>query len=193
MTLKPILAVSASLLCLASVAGAEGLPEKYKTAGKVVVAGDKGTIELLRPSGAAALDGSTREAYAVPQEMLARDAAGAITAAPMAPVVFRLNFEKGSTRLTPQSQAMIDQVFGEVRQRSAPDVSVVGHTDTLGGAAANMSLSLRRAETVARLLKPVASRIIAMDIGGQGETQLLVPTPDNRAEPQNRRVELTVR
>lgn len=38
MTLKPILAVSASLLCLASVAGAEGLPEKYKTAGKVVVA-----------------------------------------------------------------------------------------------------------------------------------------------------------
>jgi outer membrane protein OmpA-like peptidoglycan-associated protein len=88
---------------------------------------------------------------------------------------------------------MIDQVFGEVRQRSAPDVSIVGHTDTLGGAAANMSLSLRRAEAVARMLKPVASRVIAMDIGGQGETQLLVPTPDNRAEPQNRRVELTVR
>ena len=161
--------------------------------GKVVVAGDKGTIELQRPSGAAALDGSTREAYAVPQEMLARDTAGALGAAPTAPVVFRLNFETGSTRLTKQSQSMIDQVFGEVRQRSAPDVSVIGHTDTQGGAAANQSLSLRRAETVARLLKPVASRIIAMDIGGQGETQLLVPTPDNRSEPQNRRVELTVR
>ena len=161
--------------------------------GKVVVAGDKGTIELQRASGAAALDGSTREAYAVPQDMLARDTSAAIGSAPGAPVVFRLNFEKGSTRLTPQSRAMVEAVFGEVRQRSAPDVSIVGHTDTLGGAAANMSLSLRRAETVARLLKPVASRIIAMDIGGQGETQLLVPTPDNRAEPQNRRVELTVR
>lgn len=163
------------------------------TTGKVVVAGDKGTIELQRPSGAAALDGSTREAYAVPQDMLARDTAGALGAAPVAPVVFRLNFDKGSTRLTKQSQAMIDQVFGAVRQRSAPDVSIVGHTDTLGSAATNMSLSLRRAETVARMLKPVASRIIAMDIGGQGETQLLVPTPDNRAEPQNRRVDLTVR
>lgn len=161
--------------------------------GKVVVAGDKGTIELQRASGAAALDGSTREAYAVPADMLARDTGAALGAAPTAPVVFRLNFEKGTTRLTKQSQAMIDQVFGEVRQRSAPDVSIVGHTDTLGGAAANMSLSLRRAEAVARMLKPVASRVIAMDIGGQGETQLLVPTPDNRAEPQNRRVELTVR
>jgi len=161
--------------------------------GKVVVAGDKGTIELQRASGAAALDGSTREAYAVPADMLARDTGAAIGASPAAPAVFLLNFEKGSTRLTPQSQAMVEQVFGEVRQRSAPDVSVVGHTDTLGGAAANMSLSLRRAETVARLLKPVASRIIAMDIGGMGETSLLVPTPDNRAEPRNRRVELTVR
>lgn len=163
------------------------------TSGKVVVAGDKGTIELQRPSGAAALDGSTREAYAVPQEMLARDTAAAMGAAPTAPIVFRLNFEKGSTRLTGQSQTMVEQVFGEVRQRTAPDVSVVGHTDTLGGAAANMSLSLRRAEAVARMLKPVASRIIAMDIGGQGETSLLVPTPDNRAEPLNRRVEITVR
>ena len=125
--------------------------------------------------------------------MLARDAAGAISAAPLAPVVFRLNFEKGSTRLTRQSSAMLEQVFGDVRQRTAPDVSIVGHTDTTGGAAANMSLSLRRAEAVARMLKPVASRIIAMDIGGQGETNLLVPTPDNRSEPLNRRVELTVR
>ena len=33
----------------------------------------------------------------------------------------------------------------------------------------------------------------AMDIGGMGETSLLVPTPDNRSEPRNRRVELTVR
>lgn len=163
------------------------------SAGKVVVAGDKGTLELARVNSASALDGSSREAYAVPADMLARDASAAIGASPSAPVVFRLNFVKGSTRLTPQSQAMIDQVFGEVRQRAAPDVSIVGHTDTLGGAAANMSLSLRRAESVARMLKPVASRIIAMDIGGLGETSLLVPTPDNRDEPRNRRVDVTVR
>ncbi len=161
--------------------------------GKVVVAGDKGTIELQRASGAAALDGSTREAYAVPQEMLARDTAAALGAAPAAPMVFRLNFEKGSTRLTPQSQALVERVFGEVRERSGPDVSIIGHTDTLGSATSNQSLSLKRAEAVSRLLKPVASRIVAMDIGGQGESSLLVPTPDNTAEPRNRRVEITVR
>lgn len=161
--------------------------------GKVVVAGDKGTIELQRASGAAALDGSTREAYAVPQDMLARDTGAALGAAPAAPMVFRLQFQKGSTQLTPASQAMVDRVFGEVRERSAPDVSIIGHTDTLGSAASNQTLSLRRAEAVSRLLKPVASRIVAMDIGGQGESSLLVPTPDNTAEPRNRRVELTVR
>jgi outer membrane protein OmpA-like peptidoglycan-associated protein len=43
------------------------------------------------------------------------------------------------------------------------------------------------------MLKPVATRIVAMDIGGQGESNLLVPTADNVNEPRNRRVELTVR
>lgn len=38
MTVNLILAASAGLLCLAQAAHAEGLPEKYKTAGKVVVA-----------------------------------------------------------------------------------------------------------------------------------------------------------
>lgn len=38
MTATRILATSVGLLCLASAASAEGLPEKYKTAGKVVVA-----------------------------------------------------------------------------------------------------------------------------------------------------------
>jgi outer membrane protein OmpA-like peptidoglycan-associated protein len=80
-----------------------------------------------------------------------------------------------------------------VNEHPAPDVSVVGHTDTLGSAASNQSLSLRRAEAVSRMLKPVATRIVAMDIGGQGESNLLVPTADNVNEPRNRRVELTVR
>ena len=47
--------------------------------------------------------------------------------------------------------------------------------------------------SVARMLKPVASRIVAMDIGGMGETSPVVPTADNVSEPRNRRVELTVR
>jgi adhesin transport system outer membrane protein len=161
--------------------------------GKVVVAGDKGTLELRDAQGASALDGSSRQPYAVPQDMLARDTGRAIEASPRAPQVFRLNFEKGTTRLTAQSQAMMAQVFGAVNEHPAPDVSVVGHTDTLGSAASNQSLSLRRAEAVSRMLKPVATRIVAMDIGGQGESNLLVPTADNVNEPRNRRVELTVR
>ncbi|WP_342129313.1 TolC family outer membrane protein [Hydrogenophaga sp. OTU3427] len=162
------------------------------TTGKVVVAGDKGTIELGQPRDASALDGS-RQPYAVPDDMLARDTGRAIDGSPIAPQVFLLNFEKGSTKLTPQSQAMMDRVFGSVRERTSTDVSIVGHTDTLGSAASNQSLSLRRAESVSRMLKPVASRIVAMDIGGMGETSPVVPTADNVSEPRNRRVELTVR
>jgi outer membrane protein OmpA-like peptidoglycan-associated protein len=73
------------------------------------------------------------------------------------------------------------------------DISVVGHTDTVGDKRYNYQLSLKRAMTVSALLtaKGVAPSII--DTASHGKDNPLVPTGDQVPEPRNRRVEVTVR
>ena len=119
--------------------------------------------------------------------------AGALAAEPPRPVTFRLYFIEGTDQFTPESQALVDQVLVAIANRPAPELTVAGHTDTVGTDQYNDALSLRRAERVqalliARGISP--SSIVAV---GRGKRELLVPTPDNVAEPRNRRVEITVR
>lgn len=84
----------------------------------------------------------------------------------------------------------LDQIAAMLRDHPEVRVFVDGHTDTAGPAAYNMRLSQRRAQAVADYL---AGRGVArerMEVRAFGETQLAVPTPDNRPEPRNRRVEI---
>ncbi len=160
--------------------------------GKVVYTGPQGAVELTQPRQAAALQGSAT-AFIVGDQQLQRDAGAAISAQPRQPRIFIINFEAGTTRITAQSQALLPQVVQEVRSRPGADLSIIGHTDTKGGAALNVTLSMRRAEQVAQLLKDASSAAAATEIGSHGEGNLLVPTPDDTNEPRNRRVEITVR
>ena len=80
-------------------------------------------------------------------------------------------------------------------RRPAPEVVVIGHTDTTGSDDYNDRLSLQRAERIrARLLQRglgiPPDNVVAV---GRGKRELLVPTPDQVAEPKNRRVELHIR
>ena len=74
-----------------------------------------------------------------------------------------------------------------------PDVTVVGHTDTTGDRAANFQLGLDRAMRVRRLLVEAGLDASLIEVISHGETDLLVPTPDETSEPRNRRVEIAVR
>jgi outer membrane protein OmpA-like peptidoglycan-associated protein len=73
-----------------------------------------------------------------------------------------------------------------------PNVDVVGHTDTTGPAEGNDTLSLERARSVSRLLDALSLPPERLQVSGRGERQLLVQTPDETAEPENRRVEITI-
>lgn len=119
--------------------------------------------------------------------------AALIDALPPPVAHFTLNFIEGTTDLTPDSQAELQKVFAEIARRPGAEVLITGHTDTVGSETDNDALSLRRAGDVraaliAQGLSPAISRAV-----GRGERELLVPTPDNTAEPRNRRVEITVR
>ena len=68
---------------------------------------------------------------------------------------------------------------------------IAGHTDTVGKAAANQVLSEARARAIARWLATQGIRV-PIYCRGLGETAPAVATPDETAEPRNRRADYLV-
>lgn len=157
--------------------------------------GDPGTpayqLDAAHPTAMRAGD-STRAADLSPDQLRGRFTQ-ALAAQPEAPQRFTLYFVEGSDTLTPESQAALQTVLAAIRQRPAPDLLVIGHTDRVGSVADNDKLSAKRAESIRQQLLKLgidADNIVA---SGRGEREPLVATPDEVAEPRNRRVELLVR
>ena len=88
---------------------------------------------------------------------------------------------------------MVADVTAQVRGRMAIDVTVIGHTDTTGDTASNAALGLRRATLIRDLLIQAGLDGTVVDVRSHGESDPVVPTPDNTAEARNRRVEVTIR
>jgi outer membrane protein OmpA-like peptidoglycan-associated protein len=117
----------------------------------------------------------------------------ALAALPKPPARFILYFRHDSADLTRMSEAQLQVVLRAIRERSPVDISVVGHTDTLGEIDYNAGLSLKRARAVAAILTGNGVDASILDITSHGKNNPLVPTGDQVSEPRNRRVEVTVR
>jgi OmpA-OmpF porin, OOP family len=106
-------------------------------------------------------------------------------------VSLNVDFATGSAVLTPQAMQALDALGGVLGNPNlaAYHFRIEGHTDTVGSAALNKTLSERRAEAVVDYLTSKynvsPSRLQAVGMGEQG---LLVRTPDQTPEPRNRRV-----
>lgn len=118
------------------------------------------------------------------------DALGAL---PPPPRRFVVNFRFQSDELTAESQALMPQILKVVRDRPLATVAVTGHTDTMGTANANHALGLKRAAAVRKLLISAGLDAARIEVASLGETDPLVRTKDETAEPRNRRVDITVR
>ena len=116
-----------------------------------------------------------------------------LSALPPPPQHFTVFFRFESDEPTEPSRAMLPEILEAVRTRPAPNVTVVGHTDTTGTPAANVELGLKRATMVRNLLVEAGLAASAIDVTSFGEADLLVSTADNTPESRNRRVEITVR
>lgn len=163
--------------------------------GAATVATPQGSVELT------ASDQGTRvvagQAPAPPAPVAAAELqrifGDAMSARPLPPRQFLLYFESGGDTLTPASQALVPEIVQFVGQRPAPDVSVIGHSDTTGDSDDNVELAMRRATLIRDLLVKNGLDPAQVDIASHGEADLLVKTPDNTPEEKNRRVEVTVR
>lgn len=163
--------------------------------GAATVSNPAGSVELTTANEATrVVAGQAPSAPApMPPEEVQRRFGDTTAARPLPPRQFLLYFETGADTLTKESQALVPEIVEFVRARPAPDVTVIGHTDTTGDAAANVELGMRRATLIRDLLVTSGLDPSQVDAASHGESDLLVPTADNTEEAKNRRVEVTVR
>ena len=111
----------------------------------------------------------------------------AVAPAPKSYLVF---FDFNKSDLTPQAGQIVDEAAKNAGPAKVTQLTVTGHTDTVGSDAYNMRLSRRRAESVAARLEKDGIPSSEIAIVAKGKRDLLVPTADGVREPQNRRVQI---
>ncbi len=112
--------------------------------------------------------------------------------APEAQRQFQVFFDFDKSDITDAAAKVIQAAADAVKAGNVVQLTVTGHTDTVGSAKYNQALSERRAAAVKSGL--VADGVSGGEITtlGVGKTGLLVPTADGVREPQNRRAEIVL-
>lgn len=172
------------------------LPDEDGQIGRIAVSNQAGRQEISAPyqmSSVAAADTAPAAPQPVSPEQLQALFGPALGAQPQAAVRFLLYFEAGTTRLTTESAGEIEQILRTAAERAPADISVVGHTDSVGSPELNAQLALRRAEEIGQLLIDQGIGPDQLEVSSHGENNLLILTADEVPEPRNRRVEVKVR
>lgn len=110
----------------------------------------------------------------------------------VAPGQFVVLFGFNSAALTPEARRVVAQAAEEYRRSGAAQISVVGHTDTVGSMAYNQDLSERRAAAVQRELVQQGVPAGSIVTSGRSFTDPAVETGPNVREVRNRRVVIDV-
>lgn len=126
------------------------------------------------------------------QGMVKVDAAalvGELTAVGHA-AVYGIYFDTAKWDIKPESEKALGEIVKLLHGSSNLKLHVVGHTDNVGNAAANLDLSRKRADSVVKALVAAGIAAARLDSAGVGQYS---PVATNRTEAgraKNRRVEL---
>ncbi|MBK5277002.1 MAG: OmpA family protein [Desulfuromonadales bacterium] len=172
------------------------LPEDGKVSGEVTIVNDQGS-QVLNKSWQSVEISGTQGRPASPivlDETTVQDIFGGVMAAmPLPPVNYLLYFKHDSAELLPDSKLLLPVIAKAIKERHPAQLSVVGHTDTMGTAEYNYQLGLLRARTVSALLALHGAAPAGTETSSRGSSDHLVKTPDQTLEPRNRRAEVSIR
>ncbi|MEJ2463144.1 MAG: OmpA family protein [Candidatus Thiodiazotropha sp.] len=108
-------------------------------------------------------------------------------------VLQNVQFQTNSNVLTADSKAVLDKVADSIKARGdITSLTVIGHTDSMGAAEYNQSLSERRAKAVADYLASQGVDAGILSSKGMGESAPIADNGTAAGRAQNRRVELRV-
>lgn len=105
-------------------------------------------------------------------------------------VLREVHFDTDSAKIKEISFDFLDQVSKELKENPTIKVAVQGHTDAIGAADYNMSLSQNRAESVRYYLVSAGVNPQQLVAQGFGLTEPLADNATSQGRAENRRVEL---
>lgn len=122
------------------------------------------------------------------------DAVGAIGSAERIALDSSVLFGTGEHQLEPAASDAIESAIAGIDRDGLQSVVVAGHTDAVGSAEANQTLSQSRADTVVQYLSEQAgfdADLLTAEAWGQ--TRPIASNETTKGRAQNRRVEITLR
>ncbi|WP_295957302.1 OmpA family protein [Rhodoferax sp.] len=108
------------------------------------------------------------------------------------PISGKILFDTASDAMDAESQAVTTSIGSALARLGIDHLRVEGHTDNVGSATFNQTLSLRRAEAVARALASQGLPIDGMEVRGWGKDRPVVANDTPAGRLQNRRVAVIV-
>ncbi len=103
-----------------------------------------------------------------------------------------IHFEFDKAIIKPESYPILDSVAQWLKENPNMIVEIAGHTDSIGSAEYNLSLSRRRAEAVRQYLIKKGISPHRLYARGYGETQPIADNGTEEGRAKNRRVEIRV-
>jgi outer membrane protein OmpA-like peptidoglycan-associated protein len=103
-----------------------------------------------------------------------------------------VQFDTGKATLKSESFTILTQIAGIMNRYPSYNLSISGHTDNVGGAATNQSLSERRAKSCYDYLITQGVSSSRMNFAGFGESRPIADNNTLRGKTLNRRVEFNL-
>lgn len=100
-----------------------------------------------------------------------------------------VEFESGKAALTPAGRAILDEMVGAMLKLKGRRVEIIGHTDSAGLRASNVSLSQARAATVKAYLAAHGIAEENLSTSGQGPDRPIASNDTAEGRARNRRIE----
>ena len=103
-----------------------------------------------------------------------------------------VEFESGSTNLTPMGLGILDEMAGVLQRVGDKPVLITGHTDNVGNSTANLALSNKRAEAVKQYLIGRNINATRLSTTGKGDSDPIASNDNEEGRTRNRRIEFTL-
>lgn len=100
-----------------------------------------------------------------------------------------VEFESGKATLTPTGRAILDEMVAAMQKLKGRRIEIIGHTDSAGLRASNVSLSQARAATVKSYLAAHGIAEENLSASGQGPDRPIAGNDTAEGRARNRRIE----